>query len=50
MERVQELPMTFPVIAAVEDEVELRRALDSDCPVVFLLFGSVVSVENLVKL
>lgn len=49
LEKVQELLMTFPVIAAVKDETELRRALDSDCPVVFLLFGSIVSVESLVQ-
>lgn len=41
--------MTFSVIAAVKDAAELRRAPDSVCPVVFLLFGSIVSAEGLVQ-
>ena len=37
-----------PVIAAVKDEAGLAAALESECEVVFLLFGSVVNVAELV--
>lgn len=37
-----------PVIAAAKEENGLTRALNSDCRVVFLLFGSMVTLEALV--
>lgn len=38
-----------PVIAAVKDEAGLEQALQSECEVVFLLFGTIVSVPGLVE-
>lgn len=38
-----------PVIAAVKDEAGLEQALHSECEVVFLLFGTLVSVPVLVE-
>lgn len=38
-----------PVIAAVKDETGLAAALKSECEVIFLLFGSVVNVADLVE-
>lgn len=38
-----------PVIAAVKDEAGLEQALRSECEVVFLLFGTIVSVPSLVE-
>lgn len=38
-----------PVIAAVKDETGLEQALHSECEVVFLLFGTIVSVPTLVE-
>lgn len=38
-----------PVIAAVKDEAGLEQALRSECEVVFLLFGTIVSVSSLVE-
>ncbi len=38
-----------PVIAAVKDETGLAAALKSECEVIFLLFGSVVNVADLVR-
>lgn len=37
-----------PVIAAVKDEAGLAAALKSECEVIFLLFGSVVNIPDLV--
>ena len=38
-----------PVIAAVKDEAGLAAALKSECEVVFLLFGTVVNIPDLVE-
>lgn len=38
-----------PVIAAVKDEAGLQQALQSECEVIFLLFGTVLSVAGLVQ-
>lgn len=38
-----------PVIAAVKDEEGLRRALASECETVFLLFGTLLSISELVR-
>ncbi len=38
-----------PVIAAVKDEAGLEQALQSECEVIFLLFGTIVSVSGLVE-
>lgn len=41
--------MDSPVIAAVKDDAGLAKALDSDCQVIFLLYGTILNVENLVQ-
>lgn len=38
-----------PVIAAVKDEGQLERALQSDCDILFFLFGNVCSISGLVE-
>ena len=38
-----------PVIAAVKDDVGLRGALASECQVIFLLYGSIANIEELVQ-
>lgn len=45
----KELLMDAPIIAAVKDDAGLLRALESDCQVVFLLYGTVVTVDALVQ-
>ena len=37
------------MIAAVKDDAGLAKALDSDCQVIFLLYGTILNVENLVQ-
>jgi len=41
--------MDAPVIAAVKDDAGLRRALESDCQVIFLLYGTILNVDELVQ-
>lgn len=50
MARTKELLMDFPVISAVKDDVGLRQALNSDCQVVFLLYGTILNICDLVEL
>lgn len=38
-----------PVIAAVKDGQELEQALASDCTVVFLLYGTILNIHELVR-
>lgn len=38
-----------PVIAAVKNEAQLARALESECEVVFLLFGDILSIAELTR-
>ena len=45
---MMELLETSPVIAAVKSEDGLKAALESDCQVIFLLFGSICDVDQLV--
>ena len=50
MARITELLMDSPVIAAVKDDAELRQALNSDCQVIFLLYGTILNIGSLVQL
>lgn len=43
-----ELLEASPVIAAVKDEKGLRRCFDSECQVVFILYGSVCNIGEIV--
>ena len=38
-----------PVIAAVKDEAGLERVKQTDCRVVFILYGSVLNIKSIVK-
>lgn len=49
MKMTKEVLMDAPIIAAVKDDADLLRALESDCQVVFLLYGNVVNVDALVQ-
>lgn len=41
--------MDAPIIAAVKDGVGLQMALESDCKVIFLLYGTILNVDALVQ-
>lgn len=45
---VQDLFTDSPVVAAVKSDRELQLALESDCQVVFLLYGSILNISELV--
>ena len=49
MPSAQEYMLNSPVIAAAKDLRSLRAALESDCQVVFLLFGTVLNIDELVQ-
>ena len=49
MPNVKELLYDSPVIAAVKDDSGLQLALESACQVVFLLYGSIVTIDSLVQ-
>lgn len=49
MQNVKELLMDTPVIAAVKSDMELTKALESDCKVIFLLFGTILNAGELVQ-
>lgn len=49
MKITKEMLMDAPIIAAVKGDADLIRALESDCQVIFLLYGSVVNVDALVQ-
>ena len=49
MPNVKDLLYDSPVIAAVKDDSGLQLALDSACQVVFLLYGSIVTIDSLVQ-
>lgn len=46
---MMELLESSPIIAAVKSEEGLKEALKSDCHIVFLLFGSICDVDQMVE-
>lgn len=48
MKTTREILLDSPVIAAVKDDAGLRKALDSDCRVIFLLYGTILNIDSLV--
>ena len=44
-----DLLLDSPVIAAVKDDAGLESALNSDCQVIFLLFGTLLNIGELVQ-
>lgn len=49
VKRIRELLMDAPIIAAVKDNAGLQKALASDCRVIFLLYGTILNIDSLVK-
>lgn len=49
MKMQMDLLLDSPIIAAVKDEDGLEKALRSDCQVVFLLFGTLLNIGELVR-
>ncbi len=47
--KAMELLEASPVIAAVKDENGLNRCFESECQVVFILYGSVCNIEKIVR-
>lgn len=47
--RIIDLLETSPVIAAVIDEKGLRKCFESDCEVVFILFGNLCNIAGIVN-
>ena len=44
-----ELLEASPVIAAVKDESGLKKSFESECQVVFILYGSICNIEDIVR-
>lgn len=49
MRSIKTLLLDAPVIAAVKDDAGLYRALNSNCQVIFLLYGSILNIDDLVR-
>lgn len=49
MKSAKELLAESPVIAAVKDDDGLSKALVSDCHVIFLLYGNIMNIGDMVK-
>ena len=49
MKMEADLLLDSPVIAAVKDDTGLEKALQSDCQVIFLLFGTLLNIGQLVQ-
>lgn len=48
-EEMLEIIAEFPVIAAVKDEKELKESLMTDCEVIFILFGNICNISEIVE-
>lgn len=49
MKTAKELMTESPVIAAVKDDEGLKKAIESDCQVIFLLYGNIMTIGDLVQ-
>jgi glycerol uptake operon antiterminator len=47
--RINDVLSLHPVIASIKDEDGLRAVLHAPCPVVFVLFGSVMTIHGIVS-
>lgn len=45
---IRELIGDFPIIAAIKDDSGLEQCLNSDCQIVFVLYGSINSIAGIV--
>ena len=48
-EEMLEIIAEFPIIAAVKDEKELKESLMTDCKVIFILFGIICNISDIVE-
>ncbi len=48
MNRVSELLRDNPIIAAIKDEAGLASLSETDCSVVFILYGNIISIPDIV--
>ena len=48
-EEMLEIIAEFPIIAAVKDEKELKESLMTDCKVIFILFGNICNISDIVE-
>lgn len=49
MNNAKEILLDSPIIAAVKDDVILEKALSSECRVIFLLYGSILTLNQQVQ-
>lgn len=49
LENPRDVMMEFPIIAAAKDDAGLAEALDSDCKIIFLLYGSILNIDSLIE-
>lgn len=49
MKRLEDILYENPLIAAVKDDAGLEKALDTDCQIIFLLYGNICTVTGLVE-
>lgn len=47
--RIRDLFEISPIITAVKDEEGLRKAMETDSPVVFILYGTICTIADIVK-
>ena len=48
-EEMLEIIAEFPIIAAVKDEKELKESLMTDCKAIFILFGNICNISDIVE-
>ena len=48
-EEMLEIIAEFPIIAAIKDEKELKESLMTDCKVIFILFGNICNISEIVE-
>lgn len=46
---IENILMLHPVIASVKNDEDVAAVLDTQCPVVFVLFGSIVTIPSIVE-
>ncbi|MEJ1156625.1 glycerol-3-phosphate responsive antiterminator [Microbacterium marmarense] len=46
---IEEILLLHPVIASIKDDSDMQAILKVHCPVVFVLFGSVLTIADIVK-
>lgn len=49
MATAKDILLDCPIIAAVKNDSDLEEALRSECSIIFLLYGNLVTIEDLVQ-